>query len=142
MHQFQKGFHFIIAGDTNEMNLAPILNLSPNLTQIVKTPTRIDPVTFVEAILDSVITSLASFYQKPKCLPPLDPDPDKNGKPSDHRIVIVQPISAINNQCSRTTRDIKLRPITTMGMNNMRNWLIIQDWSEVFDAISAHDKAK
>ena len=140
--KYQKGLHFIIAGDTNELNLAPIMNLSPNLSQIVKIPTRIDPVTFVEAILDPIITTLASYYQKPQCLPPLDPDPDSNGKPSDHRIVLVRPISAINNQCSRSTKNITVRPITEIGMYNMRNWLTIQDWSQVLETVSVHKKAK
>ena len=80
-----------------------------------------DPVTFVEKILDPVITTLASYFQKPQCLPPLDSDPDSNGKPSDHRIVLVKPISAIDNQCSRTTKDITVRPITEIGMNKMRS---------------------
>ena len=140
--KYQKGLHFIFAGDTNELNLAPILNLSSNLSQIMKTPTRIDSVTFVETMLDPVITTLASYYQKPQCLPTLDPDPDTNGKPSDHRIVLVRPISAINNECSRSTQDITVRPITEVGLINMRNWLVCQDWSQVFQSSSAHEKAK
>ena len=79
--KYQKGLHFIIAGDTNDLNLAPILTLSPNLSQIVDKPTRKDPVTGVEAVLDPIITSLASYYNKPQCLKPLDPDPESNGKP-------------------------------------------------------------
>ena len=110
--KYQRGLHFIIAGDTNELDLGPILSLSPNLTQIVRNPTRLDPVTGVEKMLDPVIMTLTTYYQTPQCLAPLDPDPDSNGKPSDHRIVVVQPISAINNQCTRSTRSIKTRPIT------------------------------
>ena len=104
--KFQKGLNFIIAGDKNKLNLTPIINLSPNLAQIVKSPTRRDPVTFVEALLDPVITSLETYYQTPTCLPPLDPDPESNGKHSDHRIVVFRPVSAINNQFARTTRFI------------------------------------
>ena len=140
--KFQHGLHFIIAGDTNELNLTPILNLSPNLVQIVDKPTRLDPVTFVEKLLDPVITTLSSYYQKPQVLPPLDSDPDKNGKPSDHRIVLVKPICAINNQSSSTTRKIIVRPITESGMNRMRDWMVNQNWPEVYEAQSAHDKAK
>ena len=78
--KYQNGLHFIIAGDTNELNLTPILNLSPNLVQIVEKPTRLDPVTVVEKLLDPVITTLSSYYQKPLCLPPLDADPEKKWK--------------------------------------------------------------
>ena len=140
--KYKKGLHFIIAGDTNDLNLTPILNLSPNLSQIVTKPTRRDPATNVESILDPVITTLTSYYQAPCCLPPLDPDPDTNGKPSDHRIVVVRPISSINNKCARTTRDIKVRPITDLGMFNYRKWLIDQDWSNVYKAESPSEKAR
>ena len=139
--KYEKGLHFIIAGDTNELNLTPILNLSPSLTQIVKEPTRFDPVTGAESILDPVITTLASYYQAPQCLPPLDCDPESNGKPSDHRIIKVTPVSAINNQCARSFKEIKSRPITQLGMINMRNWLITQDWQIVYNAKSASEKA-
>ena len=140
--KYQRGLHVIIAGDTNELNLNPILNLSPSLKQIVKNPTRIDPVTGVEKLLDPVIMTLGSYYQKPQCLPPLDSDPDSNGKPSDHRIVLVRPICAINNRSQRSTRCIQVRPITQSGMNNMRSWLMNQKWEEVHEAESANDKAE
>ena len=41
--KYGHGLHFIIAGDTNRLNLSPILNLSPSLLQCVKVPTRLDP---------------------------------------------------------------------------------------------------
>ena len=139
--KYQRGLYFIIAGDTNELNLNCILNLSSNLAQIVKVPTRKDPVTGVESILDPVITTLTAYYQKPQCLAPLDSDPDKNGKPSDHRIVLVRPISAIENECARSTVIIKVRPLTESGIIKMRTWLANEDWSIVFKAESASEKA-
>ena len=139
--KYQKGLYFIIAGDTNDLNLTQILNLSQNLSQIVNKPTRRDPVTGVEKLLDPVITSLSAYYQTPECLPPLDPDPDTNGKPSDHRIVVVRPICAINNTCARTTKEIKVRPITDIGIFKMRAWCINQDWNEVITTKSASEKA-
>ena len=53
--KYGRGLHFIIAGDTNELRLKPILDLSPNFVQIVTKPTRVDSVTGKEAILDPVI---------------------------------------------------------------------------------------
>ena len=140
--KYKKGLHFILAGDTNDLNLNAILHLSPNLSQIVATPTRTDPVTGVEAILDPVITTLTAYYQKPCCLAPLDPDPESNGKPSDHRIVVVRPISSINKNCARSTRNIKVRPLTEHGMNNIRTWLANQDWEDVFKSESPSQKAE
>ena len=98
--------------------------------------------TGVEKILDPVITTLESFYQTPQCLPPLDADPETNGKPSDHRIVTVRPISAINNQCARTTRQVTVRPISELGLSKMSNWLRTEDWSQVYETKSADDKAE
>ena len=96
----------------------------------------------MEAILDPVITTLSPYYQTPQCLPPLDSDPDKNGKSSDHRIVVVRPITSINNKCARSTRTITSRPITELGISQMRSWLEGQSWSEVVVADSASNKAK
>ena len=41
------------------------------------------------------MTTLGQYYQKPEVLPPLDQDPDKNGKPSDHKIVKMKPINTV-----------------------------------------------
>ena len=139
--KYQKGLHFIIAGDTNELNISPILDLSPHLKQIVKLPTRKDPVTGVEKILDPVITTLSALYKVPQCLPPLDADPGTKGKTSDHRIVVVRPIRSIDNQCARYTRDIKVRPITESGINLMRTWCANQNWKDILEAESADEKA-
>ena len=104
-------------------------------------PTRVDPVTGVESILDPVITTLTSYYQVPKDLSPLDSDPETNGKASDHRIVIVRPITAINNHSARSYKVITSRPISQLGMNKMRSWLATQDWSPVYDSESPSEKA-
>ena len=52
---------FIISGDANRLNLKPILNLSPDLKQVVTIPTRRNP----DATLDVIITNLSSLYQPP-----------------------------------------------------------------------------
>ena len=96
--KFEKGLHFCIAGDTNELNLNPILSLSPSFVQIVTKPTRIDPKTNIGSVLDPVIMTLSQYYQEPLSLDPLDPDPDKDGTKSDHRIVLVKPTNLIDNQ--------------------------------------------
>ena len=75
--KFGRGVHFIIAGDTNDLRLKPIIDLSPNLVQIVKSPTRVDKTTGKEAMLDPIITTLSKYYQKAKILQPLDSDPEK-----------------------------------------------------------------
>ena len=136
--KYGRGLHFIISGDTNDLNLDPILNLSPNLQQIVKSWTRMNP----PALLDPIMMTLSCFYQVPECLEPLDSDPDKNGTKSDHKIVIARPINEINNRCGREYKKIKFRPFPESGMNKMKEWFISQTWDEVYQAESAHSKAE
>ena len=75
-------------------------------------------------------------------MPPLDPDPDSNGKPADHLMVLMSPISAINNRPARAYKKISWRPLSEEGMRSMQQWLCTQDWSEVSQEESAHKKAE
>ena len=136
--KFGRGLHFVIAGDTNDLKLDAILSLDPNFSQIVKKWTKMDP----PAVLDPIIMTLSRYYQDPLCLDPLDADPDKNGVPSDHRIVITRPISTINNKPIRNIRKVKVRPIPQSGIILFREWLIDQSWEALYQAESAHTKAQ
>ena len=140
--KYPKGFHFIIAGDTNELNLDPILSLSPRLVQVVQKPTRIDPKTGKESILDTIMTTLSAYYQEPNCIAPLDIDINKIGKKSDHKIVLMEPITDCMSDSARIQRVVKIRPVTKKGLANMTNWLIDEKWTSVFSPISAHIKAE
>ena len=135
---YGRGLHFVLAGDTNDLKMEPILSLSPNFQQIVKKWTRMDP----PAILDPIITTLSQFYQEPLCLDPLDADPDKNGVKSDHRIVVARAISTINNKSCRQTKEVKVRPMPESGIEKMRAWFIDKTWEEIYNLESAHDKAE
>ena len=139
--KYGRGLHFIIAGDTNELKLDSILSLSPNLIQVVNKPTRIDSITGSQKMLDPIIMTLSSYYQEPEVLDPLDPDPDKDGKPADHKIVLQKPISVINNKSSRSTREVRFRPIPQSGLDQFQTWLIGETWEDVYGAESAHQKA-
>ena len=90
--KYPKGLHFIIAGDSNDLKLDNILNISPQLSQVVASPTRLNP----PAMLDPIITTLSLFYQKPVCLPPLQSDSGLTK--ADHLKVVMEPINNINNQ--------------------------------------------
>ena len=133
--KYQSGLHWILAGDTNDLKLGSILSLSPKLKQVVRTPTR------KSEILDPIITSLSTYYQLPVCLPPLDNDPDKNGAPSDHRIVFMQPINVINNDSARIRKTVKVRPLPESGIRAMGRWIVGHNWEEVYSAVTAHDQA-
>ena len=136
--KYTRGLHFILAGDSNDLNLDPILSLSPSLRQTVQNWTRLDP----PAMLDPIMMTLSHLYQEPVCLDPLDADPDKNGKPADHLIVVSKPINILENKCSRQTRTIKVRPFPESGFLKFKEWLIDESWETVYKAESAHQKAK
>ena len=133
--KYLDGLHFILAGDTNDLKLDTILSLSPNLRQVVNSNTRNDK------MLDPIITTLSIFYQEPVYLPPLDPDPDKNGAPADHMIVHMEPINSINNNPARKIKTVKYRPLPETGIKEMGNWIVNHNWAGVYSATTAHEKA-
>ena len=102
---------FIISGDFNKLNVAPILNLSPDLKQVVQIVTRRNP----DATLDLIITNLESMYHLPTTLEPLDNDENVSGKPSDHLIVVMKPLSNSNPSKSVRYKTVKYRPFPDSG---------------------------
>ena len=136
--KYKKGLHWILAGDTNDLNLNPILSLNANLKQLVMNPTRMNP----PRILDPIITSLSDFYQMPECLPPLDCDPDSGGKPSDHKMVLMVPVNVVNNTPARIYRKITFRPINEEGIEKMKAWLSVEKWENVINEHSPNLKAE
>ena len=93
-------------------------------------------------LTDPIIMTMAQYYQEPLCLDPLDCDPDKIGKKSDHRIPITKPINIINNKSARITRTIKNRPITLSGIKKMQDWLMEETWDNISQVEDTHEKAK
>ena len=136
--KYGSNLQFIIAGDTNRLNLSPILNLSPNLKQVVKTFTRLNP----EAILDPIITTLWKYYQEPVTKPPINPNVNSKGKPSDHLIVIMEPLSAELDIQPRQYQFIKTQPITQSGLNSFGRWIISHNWHELYQCVDIHEKAQ
>ena len=96
--KYGKETFWILAGDTNDLKLGPILDLNSNLKSVVKKPTRLNPKNLNKSsILDNIITDLHKYYQEPKCLPPINSD-KSTGKPADHLTVTWEPINVINNR--------------------------------------------
>ena len=136
--KYTEGLYFIIAGDTNDLKLDAILNLSPNMKQVVSQFTRFNP----PAMLDPILTTLSKYYQTPICLPPLDPDPLSNGAPSDHLMPLMKPICTLNNRPARTKRKVTIRPLPESGLTEFQNWISSHSWDNVYCAVSAHSKAE
>ena len=128
---------FIIAGDTNRLNLSPILALSPHFKQAVTVPTRLNP----DAILDIIITSMSRYYQVPVTKPPINNNID-NGKPSDHLVVIMEPITSVLECLPRVYRTVEYRPLTDSGLLLFGEWLAEQDWNAIYGETNCHKKAE
>ena len=83
-----------------------------------------------------------SYYHAPITKPPLQNDPDKRGKPSDHLVVLMDPISAQISCPPRKVKVIQCRPLPQTGINKMGNWLQQQTWREIYDCEDVHSKAR
>ena len=108
------------------------------MKQLVQDVTRLNP----PAMLDPIMSTLGAYYQQPVCLPPLDPDPDTNGKPADHLIVVMKPINTLNNKPGRNFREVKVRLLTKSGLIKFKSWVQEQNWKEVLDEPSVDKKAE
>ena len=129
---------FIISGDTNRLNLKQILSLSKDLKQVVDVPTRQNP----DAILDKIITNIPALYQSPFTLPPLDNDEGQSGKPSDHLIVCMRPISNSLPKNEKTYKNIKYRPFPESSIRCMGQWLQSQSWDIIYKTSDPNAKVE
>ena len=129
---------FLIAGDVNRLNIKPILSLSPDLKQVVQIITRRNP----DATLDVIITNLQSFYHPPTTLEPLDNDATVTGKPSDHLIVKMSPLTNQNPTQIKRYKTIKFRPFPDSAIREMGKWVQSQSWQEIYVLKDANLKAE
>ena len=136
--KFGENVGFILAGDLNRLKIGPILNLSPDLKQVVCTITRRNP----DAILDKIITNLHMFYHHPFTLEPLDNDKEGVGKPSDHLIVVMEPLSSDKPVQKKNYKSITYRPFPDSGIREMGRWVQSQQWMEIYALKNAHEKAE
>ena len=135
--KYGSNIHFVIAGDTNRLNLSPITNLSPNLKQEVKVPTRLNP----PATLDPIITTLGKWYQPPVTKPPINPNTN-NGKPSDHLIVLMLPLVSTLQIPPRQYTTVTTRPLSHSGIERFAQWVENFTWSDVYECSDGHEMAQ
>ena len=134
--KYGPNLHFAICGDLNRLNIKSILNVSPNLKQLVTVPTRRNP----DATLDKIISTLQHYYVRPFTVEPIDSD-DPNGKASDHLTVIFKPIQYLD-EAKRSYRTVVFRPLTDTGVQDFGRWLSSNTWSEIYNLKDAHSKAE
>ena len=134
--QYSGEIKWIFAGDKNELNISDVLNLSPELKQCVDQPTRLTP----PAVIDVVITDLHPWYQRPVCEAALDVDEDAVGAPSDHLMVVMQPVSNFHNKKNRLKKHVEYRPLNELGYNTMGERLKCYSWDNVKSIKAASDQ--
>ena len=136
--KYGKGLEFIISGDTNRLNLVPILNLSPDLQQVVKVPTRLNP----DKTLDKIISTMQKFYSEPVTKPPLFPDSVQAGAPSDHLIVLWKPLLSETEIYRRQYKIIKTRPLTRSGLSLFHKLITSYNWTHFYRITDVNEKAQ
>ena len=134
--KYVSGLYWIISGDRNEFQLDNILSLCPDFKQLVDRPTRLSP----PRILDVIITNMAKFYNVPTVEDPLEPDPDMNGSPSDHLMVVLSPRTNFQNKRGRHLKNIEFRPLNDAGYSAMTTVLDTWDWKYLLELSSANDQ--
>ena len=127
--KYGEATHFILSADSNRLDLAPILNICSSLSQVVRVPTRLNP----PATLDTIITTLSTYYNDPETKPPVSNDEDNpNGKPSDHLVVLWSPKPRYVSNSAREYREIVFRPMTDDGLTHFGNWIQSHQWNELY----------
>ena len=63
------------------------------------------------------------------------------GKPSDHSLALMKPISVQNNKSCRTIKEITYRPITDIGLQQMQDWFQKERLPESSQDMDVHELA-
>ena len=125
--KYDNDVQFIIGGDVNRLDTTEILECYGALRQVVSVPTR------NTATLSILITDLYSMYHPPTTLPPLQVDPGKTGKDSDHTIVVFAPITNLQCRVIRKKKTVSVRPLPQTEIFKFEGDLAKVSWEELFD---------
>ena len=111
----------VITGDKNDLNAKKILKINPRFKQIVDVPTR------KAKTLDVVFSDIWNMFEKPTTIPPIAPDKDDIGSPSDHLGVLVTPINNWSNS-ERTAKVIKFRTFPDSQIREFGRRIVQENW--------------
>ena len=119
------GAAFICGGDKNDLDTKHLLEISSSFRQIVNKPT------YKNSVLDILVTDIGHFYNEPVIRPPIAPDVEGQGVPSDHNVVYVKTIAESSAPVKRSTITKTSRPLTTIAKQKIANWIQEESWSSV-----------
>ena len=130
--RYDNEVNFFLGGDFNNIN--DILDAYGALNQLVSVPTR------QGSILEIILTDLHSLYHPPTTLPPLEVDPDKIGKNSDHNIIVIAPLSNHKYEVKRTKKSIITRPLPISNFAKFEAQIQSHNWSNLYQTVNVNDK--
>ena len=118
--------NFFISGDFN----------NGALKQVDSVETR------KSAVLEVILTDLATLYHPPTSRPPLQVDEGKTGSDSDHNIIIFAPKSNLQFKKERQFTSIQHRPLPPSKILEFGQAIVKHPWLEVFECEDGNDKAR
>ena len=123
---------FICGGDKNDLHVKHLLDISPSFRQIITRATHNN------SILECLITDIGHLYNEPIIRPPIKPDVEGQGVPSDHSIAFATPI--IDGKKPKRTCLVKTsRPLTTEAKQKLESWIQSESWLSVTKCENASD---
>ena len=79
------------------------------------------------------LSPIFTHYINPlSTLPPLDNDENVIGKPADHLIVLMKPLSNQFPSQDKRYKVIKYRPFPDSAIRSMGQWIQSQSWEEIY----------
>ena len=127
---------FLLGGDVNCLDTSQLLNISRNFKQMVKKPTR------QSKILSVIITDLHTYYQDPYIIPPLKPDVEGLGKPSDHSVPVAMPYTDTSKPRKREFVMKVVRPMPESKIKTLGQWITTESFEDVSSVESPSEKVK
>ena len=128
--------YFVLGGDINCLKTDLLLSISPAFRQIVLKPTRKDKV------LSVIITDLHRYYQEPIILPPLQPDKQGIGKPSDHSVPFAKPNTDTSRPRKKEHSLKTTRPLPDSGKREFMKWITDEYFDDMKAAIGPTEKVE
>ena len=116
-----------IAGDKNKMDFSDVFLAFPRLKNIqVKN-------TYRDRNLDWMLTTMCNYYQVPIVVKPVSCDKPLYGKPSDHLVPVVYPLTGSLGE-EKNVYTMKIcRPMPESGINYFINSVATFNWNVVLD---------
>ena len=123
-----RGSAVILGGDTNNLPLQQLCDVYPELVCMVNKPTH------GNNILDVLLTDAVTHYDVAQVFPPIKPDDDKYGAPSDHCVVVMKPVNDKSARKPRVKTEVRRRNKFTMAnIAKLGLLLATMTWTRLYD---------